>query len=123
MSKSLQLVKTGDFEGIKFDCYQDSSKEFWGTREQIGKSVAFRTQFAFHIFYDFGNAAVVFMRAVRHEQIEFRVFLDFDADLYGRKIEVAFLKRIRGEKKFADLQQLRTQMADDERHIRELNHL
>lgn len=49
--------------------------------------------------------------------------LDFDANLYGRKIEVAFLKRIRGEKKFADLQQLRTQMADDERHIRELNHL
>lgn len=49
--------------------------------------------------------------------------LDFDADLYGRKIEVAFLKRIRGEKKFADLQQLRTQMADDERCIRELNHL
>ena len=49
--------------------------------------------------------------------------LDFDADLYGRKIEVAFLKRIRGEKKFADLQQLRAQMADDERHIRELNHL
>ena len=49
--------------------------------------------------------------------------LDFDADLYGRKLEVAFLKRIRGEKKFADLQQLRTQMADDERCIRELNHL
>ena len=49
--------------------------------------------------------------------------LDFDADLYGRKIEVAFLKRIRGEKKFADLQQLRAQMADDERCIRELNHL
>lgn len=49
--------------------------------------------------------------------------LDFDADLYGRKFEVAFLKRIRGEKKFADLQQLRTQMADDERCIRELNHL
>ena len=49
--------------------------------------------------------------------------LDFDADLYGRKLEVAFLKCIRGEKKFADLQQLRTQMADDERHIRELNHL
>lgn len=49
--------------------------------------------------------------------------LDFDADLYGRKLEVAFLKRIRGEKKFADLQQLRAQMADDERCIRELNHL
>lgn len=35
MSKSLQLVKTGDFEGTKFDCYQDSGKEFWGTREHL----------------------------------------------------------------------------------------
>ena len=41
MSKSLQLVKTGDFEGIKFDCYQDSGREFWGTREQIGKMLGY----------------------------------------------------------------------------------
>lgn len=41
MSKSLQLVKTGDFEGIKFDCYQDSGKEFWGTREQIGTMLGY----------------------------------------------------------------------------------
>ena len=41
MNKSLQLVKTGDFEGIKFDCYQDSGKEFWGTREQIGTMLGY----------------------------------------------------------------------------------
>lgn len=41
MDKSLQLVKTGDFEGIKFDCYQDSGKEFWGTRDQIGKMLGY----------------------------------------------------------------------------------
>ena len=41
MSKTLQLVKTGDFEGIKFDCYQDSGKEFWGTREQIGTMLGY----------------------------------------------------------------------------------
>ena len=40
-SKSLQLVKTGDFEGVKFDCYQDSGKEFWGTREQIGTMLGY----------------------------------------------------------------------------------
>lgn len=40
-SKSLQLVKTGDFEGTKFDCYQDSGKEFWGTREQIGTMLGY----------------------------------------------------------------------------------
>ena len=41
MSKSLQLIKTGDFKSIKFDCYQDSGREFWGTREQIGKMLGY----------------------------------------------------------------------------------
>ena len=49
--------------------------------------------------------------------------LDFDADLYGRKLEVQFLKRLRGERKFADLQQLQAQLADDERRVRQLNGL
>ena len=33
---SLQLVKTVEFNGVKFDCYQDRGKELWGMREQIG---------------------------------------------------------------------------------------
>lgn len=41
MSKNLQLIKTAKFEGVKFDCYQDSNKEFWGTREQIGAMLGY----------------------------------------------------------------------------------
>ena len=43
MSNNFQLVKSCHFNGIEFDCYQDtdsqnsSSKEFWATREQIGE--------------------------------------------------------------------------------------
>lgn len=42
MSSNFQLVKSTQFNGLNFDCYQDtdsrnsSSKEFWATREQIG---------------------------------------------------------------------------------------
>lgn len=41
MEQSLQLVKTVEFNGVKFDCYQDSGKEFWGTREQIGRMLEY----------------------------------------------------------------------------------
>lgn len=41
MEQSLQLVKTAEFNGVKFDCYQDSGKEFWGTREQIGRMLEY----------------------------------------------------------------------------------
>jgi prophage antirepressor-like protein len=35
-TKALQIVKSVEFEGVKFDCYQNEKKEFYGTREQIG---------------------------------------------------------------------------------------
>ncbi len=38
---------------------------------------------------------------------------DYDGDLYGRAIEVAFVKRIRGEAKFADLAALQAAMERD----------
>lgn len=42
------------------------------------------------------------------------VFLfDFDADIYGRRIEVRFISRLRDEKKFSDLKALRRQMQLD----------
>ena len=43
---------------------------------------------------------------------------DVDRDLYGRRICVAFLDRIRAEKKFASLAQLQAQIADDVRVAR-----
>ena len=38
---------------------------------------------------------------------------DFSADLYGREMEVAFLARLREERKFASLDALKAQMALD----------
>lgn len=38
---------------------------------------------------------------------------DFDADLYGAKLELAFLHRIRGEQRFSGVEALREQIARD----------
>ncbi|MBU3665637.1 MAG: riboflavin biosynthesis protein RibF [Chthoniobacterales bacterium] len=39
--------------------------------------------------------------------------LNFDGDLYGLEVEVAFLRFVRGEKKFGSLDELRSQIAND----------
>lgn len=39
--------------------------------------------------------------------------LDFCGDVYGETVTVQFLKRVRAEKKFADVERLKEQMADD----------
>ena len=41
--------------------------------------------------------------------------LNFDKDIYGRKISVVFRKRLRDEKKFNNLEQLTEQMTNDKR--------
>jgi riboflavin kinase / FMN adenylyltransferase len=43
---------------------------------------------------------------------------DFDGDLYGRTIEVAFVKRIRGERKFDSLDALKAEMNRDKERAR-----
>ena len=43
---------------------------------------------------------------------------DFDGDLYGRAIEVAFVRRIRGEKKFDSLEALVAEMERDKARAR-----
>jgi riboflavin kinase/FMN adenylyltransferase len=48
----------------------------------------------------------------RGELIE-AYLLDFDEDLYERRLELAFLKRLRGEKRFESVQSLVDQMALD----------
>jgi riboflavin kinase/FMN adenylyltransferase len=37
----------------------------------------------------------------------------FEGDIYGARLEVRFLHRIRGEKKFASVDELRAQIAQD----------
>ena len=44
--------------------------------------------------------------------------LDFDGDLYGRFLETRFLRRLRGEKKFASVDELRAQVAHDTEEAR-----
>lgn len=46
--------------------------------------------------------------------------LDFDGDLYGREIEVVFSDKLRDEKKFASLDELKAQIARDIAATREL---
>jgi len=45
--------------------------------------------------------------------------LDFNADLYGRTIEVIFRKKIREETRFDDLDALKKQIAEDVRTVRQ----
>mgnify|MGYP002843325246 CR=1 FL=1 len=40
-------------------------------------------------------------------------FFDFDGDLYGREIEVAFVEFLRDEQKFDGLEALKAQIAED----------
>jgi riboflavin kinase/FMN adenylyltransferase len=39
--------------------------------------------------------------------------MDFDADLYGQEVELLFVERLREEKKFGSLAELRDQIARD----------
>ncbi|MGH8213256.1 MAG: bifunctional riboflavin kinase/FAD synthetase [Rhodanobacteraceae bacterium] len=48
----------------------------------------------------------------REPLLEAHLF-DFDGDLYGRRIEVEFIVKLRDEEKFADLDALKAQMARD----------
>lgn len=45
--------------------------------------------------------------------------LDFDGDLYGKRLSVRWLKHLRGEKKFESLDALKTQIALDIQNARE----
>jgi riboflavin kinase/FMN adenylyltransferase len=44
--------------------------------------------------------------------VEVNIF-DFDRDIYGKNIKVSFIGRIRGERKFEGLDELKTQLAKD----------
>ena len=46
--------------------------------------------------------------------------IDFDADLYGRSLRVAFIARLRGEKRFAGAEELVAQMHRDVEEARRL---
>lgn len=54
----------------------------------------------------------------KHRTIEVNIF-DFDRDIYGEKISVQFIDRIRDERKFENLDALKLQLKEDELRSRE----
>lgn len=53
-------------------------------------------------------------------RLETHIF-DFDRPLYGRTIRVALFERIRGERRFASLEELRAQLERDKKQLTEPN--
>jgi riboflavin kinase/FMN adenylyltransferase len=51
--------------------------------------------------------------------IETHIF-DFDEDIYGEILRVEFVSKLRGEKSFASLDELKVQLGEDERNIRNI---
>ena len=47
--------------------------------------------------------------------------LDFDGELYGRIVDVGFTRRIRGEKKFSGVEELKAQIQHDVEEARLIN--
>lgn len=68
-----------------------------------------------------GMANVGVRPTVNGSEQRFEVHLfDFSGDLYGQEVQVKFFGRLRGEQKFAGLDALKAQLAQDEARAREL---
>lgn len=66
-----------------------------------------------------GAAAIGVRPTFGEGPVSIEVFLfDFDGDLYGKHVEVSFVKRLRGEQKFPDADALVSQMHKDVEHAR-----
>ncbi|MBJ6724097.1 bifunctional riboflavin kinase/FAD synthetase [Geomesophilobacter sediminis] len=56
-----------------------------------------------------------------NDNVTMEVFLfDFEGDLYGREMSVYFVERLRGEKRFSDLEALKDAIAADVRRAKEI---
>ena len=78
-----------------------------------------KTQFKNSCFYGMMN--VGFRPTLEGQQRSFEVHLfDFNQDLYGKNLEVDLLELIRKEKKFASLEDLKSQLEEDQAKCRQL---
>jgi riboflavin kinase/FMN adenylyltransferase len=56
----------------------------------------------------------------KSNEISIEVFLlDYEGDLYGQKLEVEFVQRIRGEQTFSNIKKLKTALQNDEKFVRQ----
>ncbi|MCX6250299.1 MAG: hypothetical protein NTX61_06060 [Bacteroidetes bacterium] len=71
---------------------------------------------------EYGGMANIGIRPTldQHElTVEVNIF-SFDGDIYGKEILLHFIERIRDEKKFGNLEELKDQLSRDKEHITEL---
>lgn len=71
-----------------------------------------------------GMAAIGYRPTVDHSarpalSVEVNIF-DYDGDLYGHRIALSFVERLRDERRMTDLDQLRRQLTDDRRRAEAL---
>lgn len=59
------------------------------------------------------------LNGAKEESVEVHIF-DFEGDIYDKDIRVRFVKRVRDERKFDNLDALKRQLEIDERQIKEL---
>jgi riboflavin kinase/FMN adenylyltransferase len=71
------------------------------------------------IFFGMGNIGTRPTVGIDGLVTEVHIF-DFDRDLYGKEISILFLDRIRDEKKFNDLDELKAQLITDKTYTLEL---
>ncbi|CAA7602534.1 FAD synthetase/riboflavin kinase [Acididesulfobacillus acetoxydans] len=79
---------------------------------------AVRTVFTGRTVYGMMNIG---MKPTFHAQYSPTVevhFIDFEGDLYGKELSVSILERLRDERKFADISELKEQLAQDARRAR-----
>lgn len=65
-----------------------------------------------------GFRPTVAARPALHPQVEVHL-LDFEGDLYGQRIELEFVARLRGEKRFSGIDELSAQIARDVQEARQ----
>ena len=56
-----------------------------------------------------------------HDRVLEVHLLDFDLDIYGQELEVIFLQKLRGEQKFASVEELKRQITGDIATARQLD--
>ncbi|MBQ9757403.1 MAG: bifunctional riboflavin kinase/FAD synthetase [Clostridia bacterium] len=88
-------------------------------KEQIvPKDGVYMTRINFHgkSFHGITNLGAKPTVGINERNIETYI-LDFDGDLYGKTIEVEFLKRLRDIKRFDSLEELKKQLEEDKKNI------
>lgn len=46
--------------------------------------------------------------------------LDYEGDLYGQEIRVSFMERLRDERRFDNIEELKVQLDEDQKRVKEL---